>query len=61
VDRQIDLQRALARLKPSFREVLTLRFLHDVSIEETATALTWTTSKVQATQHRALKKLRELL
>lgn len=39
VDRQLDLEEALDQLKPAFREVLTLRFLYDLSIEETAVAL----------------------
>ncbi len=61
VDRQIDLERALGRLKPAFQEVLVLRFFEDLSIEETARTLQWTAGKVRTTQHRALQKLGELL
>ncbi|WML45155.1 RNA polymerase sigma factor SigX [Neobacillus sp. PS3-40] len=40
------------------RVVIVLRFLNDLSIAETATALGWTESKVKTTQHRSLKVLR---
>jgi RNA polymerase sigma-70 factor, ECF subfamily len=41
------------------RAVIILRFLHDLSITETAEALEWTESKVKTTQHRALKLLKK--
>jgi RNA polymerase sigma-70 factor, ECF subfamily len=40
------------------RAVIVLRFLHDMSISETAAALGWTESKVKTTQHRSLKILK---
>ncbi len=40
------------------RMVLVMRFIQDLSIAETATALNWTESKVKTTQHRALKAVR---
>jgi RNA polymerase sigma-70 factor (ECF subfamily) len=40
------------------RAVITLRYLQDLSISETADALGWTESKVKTTQHRALKVLK---
>ncbi len=40
------------------RAVIILRFLHDLSIAETAEALGWTESKVKTTQHRSLKLLK---
>lgn len=40
------------------RMVLVMRFIQDLSITETATALNWTESKVKTTQHRALKAVR---
>lgn len=43
------------------RSVIILRFLHDLSIAETAEALGWTESKVKTTQHRSLKLLRKYL
>lgn len=43
------------------RMVLIMRFLQELSIAETAEVLGWTEAKVKTTQHRALKKARELL
>lgn len=43
------------------RTVILLRYYHDLSITETAAILSWTESKVKTTQHRAIKKLKELL
>jgi RNA polymerase sigma-70 factor, ECF subfamily len=40
------------------RAVIILRYLHDLTITETAIALGWTESKVKTTQHRSLKVLR---
>jgi len=39
--------------------VISMRYLHDLSISETAEALNWTESKVKTTQHRALKVLKK--
>ncbi|MDE3839445.1 RNA polymerase sigma factor SigX [Bacillus methanolicus] len=39
--------------------VIVLRYLHELSIAETAEALGWTESKVKTTQHRALKVLKK--
>jgi RNA polymerase sigma-70 factor, ECF subfamily len=39
--------------------VVILRYIHELSISETADALTWTESKVKTTQHRAIKTLRK--
>lgn len=41
------------------RLVIILRFLHDLSITETAQALGWTESKVKTTQHRSLKIIKK--
>ena len=38
-----------------------MRFIQDLSITETAEALEWTEGKVKTTQHRAIKKLREMM
>ncbi|WP_251555236.1 RNA polymerase sigma factor SigX [Neobacillus muris] len=40
------------------RAVIILRYIHDLSIAETAQALGWTESKVKTTQHRSLKVLK---
>jgi len=41
------------------RAVIILRYIHDLSIAETAQALGWTESKVKTTQHRSLKVLKK--
>ena len=41
------------------RSVLILRFIHSLSIRETAELLNFTVSKVKTTQHRALKVIRK--
>jgi RNA polymerase sigma-70 factor, ECF subfamily len=40
------------------RAVIILRFIHELSITETAAALGWTEGKVKTTQHRSLKVLK---
>ncbi len=41
------------------RAVIIFRFLHDLSISETAEALGWSESKVKTTQHRTLKLIKK--
>ncbi|SEM86273.1 RNA polymerase, sigma subunit, SigX [Mesobacillus persicus] len=41
--------------------VIILRYIHELSIGETAEALDWTESKVKTTQHRAIKSLRKMM
>jgi RNA polymerase sigma-70 factor, ECF subfamily len=41
--------------------VIILRFLHELSIAETAAALNWTESKVKTTQHRGLHSLKKFM
>ncbi|SFA98054.1 MULTISPECIES: RNA polymerase sigma factor SigX [unclassified Bacillus (in: firmicutes)] len=41
------------------KSVILLRYVHDMSISETAESLGWTESKVKTTQHRALKVLKK--
>ena len=43
------------------RTVVLLRYYHDLSICETAATLNWSESKVKTTQHRAIKKLKNLI
>lgn len=52
---------SLGRCTVDQRTVLILRFVHSLSIVETAEVLGWTVSKVKTTQHRALKMVRTLL
>ncbi|WDL99214.1 RNA polymerase sigma factor [Alicyclobacillus sp. ALC3] len=52
---------ALSRLKDSYRQVVFLRHIENMSVEDTARALGWSESKVTTTTQRALKRLRGIL
>ena len=43
------------------KNVLILRYIQSLSIYETAQILEWSESKVKTTQHRAIKKLQEMI
>lgn len=58
---QIDLARAIASLEPSHAEVINLRFIQDLSLQETADALGVSVDAVKGRQARALQALREKL
>jgi RNA polymerase sigma-70 factor (ECF subfamily) len=55
------LHRALAQLDDTQREVVTLRFLSGLSIQEVAQTLNKTEAAVKALQHRGLAALRQAL
>ena len=55
----LDLARAIARLDPAHAEVITLRFLHGLSLEESAAALNVTIDAIKGRQARALVALRD--
>lgn len=55
------LHRALALLEETQREVVALRFLSGLSLQETAAALDKTEAAIKALQHRGLAALRGLL
>ena len=57
----MDLARAIARLDPAHSEVITLRFVHGLSLQETASALDVTVDAIKGRQARALAALREIL
>lgn len=57
----LDLARAISRLEPAHAEVITLRFIHDLSLEETAGTLGISTDAVKGRQARALQALRAQL
>ncbi len=56
-----ELVRALAQLREDYREVLALRFLQDLSPQETAHVMQRSAGAVRVLQHRALQALREVL
>jgi RNA polymerase sigma-70 factor (ECF subfamily) len=53
-----ELYRAIQQLKRSYRDVVILRGIMELSVEETARILDWSETKVSVTFHRALAKLR---
>ena len=55
------LKRHLDALPERQREAITLRFLEELSVEETAVAMNCATGTVKATVHQALRALREKL
>ncbi|WP_062353118.1 RNA polymerase sigma factor [Bacillus kwashiorkori] len=56
-----EIEDALIRLKPSYRNVLILRGVQELSISETAEILNCSETKVRVDFHRALKKLNKQL
>lgn len=56
-----EVQRALTQLPETHSEVLALRFLSGLSVEETAATLGKTQAAVKAAQHRGLAALRRAL
>jgi RNA polymerase sigma-70 factor (ECF subfamily) len=55
------MREAVKRLSAHYRQVLELRFIQELSIEETANIMGKTAIAVRITQHRAIKKLNLLL
>lgn len=51
----------LDKLTIDQKNVIILRFIQAMSIHDTARILEWTESKVKTTQHRAIKKLQQLM
>lgn len=58
-EREQQLYQALRKLKRSYREVIILRKMKELSIQETAEVLNWKEGKVKITLHRALAALKE--
>ena len=53
-----ELYDAIQQLKESYRDVVLLRGIQQLSIKETASILNWSESKVKTTYHRALQALK---
>ena len=51
--------RVLSKLRPDYRSVLTLRFISELSPEETAQVMKRSVGAIRVLQHRALAALRE--
>jgi RNA polymerase sigma-70 factor (ECF subfamily) len=56
-----ELRQVLVQLREDYREVLVLRFLSEMSPEETAHAMERSVGAVRVLQHRALAAMRKLL
>jgi RNA polymerase sigma-70 factor, ECF subfamily len=54
------IQRILQALPPNYQEVLTCRFLHGLSVRDTAFKMSLTEGNIRALQLRALKRAAEL-
>ncbi|WP_405103890.1 RNA polymerase sigma factor [Oceanobacillus sp. FSL H7-0719] len=51
----------MSKLKLSYRQVVVLREMQQLSVKETSLVLNWSENKVKMTLSRALKKLEEIL
>jgi RNA polymerase sigma-70 factor (ECF subfamily) len=58
---RLDLVRAIASLNRAHAEVITLRFVHDLSLQETASVLGTSVDAIKGRQARALAALRSEL
>lgn len=58
---RLDLARAIAALDAGYSEVISLRFIHGLSLQETAAALSLSLDAVKGRQARALVELRKRL
>ncbi|WP_456273533.1 RNA polymerase sigma factor [Bacillus sp. AK031] len=54
-----ELYRSIRKLKSSYRDVVLLRGIQNLSVAETAEVLNWKEGKVRTNYHRALKSLRK--
>ncbi|MED4015873.1 RNA polymerase sigma factor [Sutcliffiella cohnii] len=56
---EAQLYRSLQKIKRTYREVIILRKVKELSIRETAEILNWSEGKVKTTLHRALEALKK--
>lgn len=61
IDQRLDVRSAMRRLKRNERVVLSLRFLMDMSVDETAAALAISASAVKARTARAAARFRKVM
>lgn len=57
----IELEELVESLKPDHRQVIILRSIQGMTVDETGEILGWSQAKVKTTLHRAVKELRGLL
>ncbi len=55
------LMQAIKELKPEYQDVIIMRFVDDLSVKEVAEALNKSEGAIKLMQHRAIKKLKEIL
>lgn len=60
-ERNAQLQQRIEKLSKDQRQCVTLRFMHERSVTETASAMGRRCEAVRALQHRAIRKLEELV
>lgn len=63
-DKDIEVQglmQAIQGLEPNYQDVVVMRFVEDMSVAEVAAALKKSQGSVKVIQHRAIKKLKEIL
>lgn len=58
---QSEVLAAVQNLSPNYRDVVLMRGMFDLSVQETAEALNWTPTRVRVTFFRALKALKSEL
>lgn len=56
-----EIYQAIQTLKQNYRDVLILRGIEELNVQETAEILQWSENKVKVTCHRALKALEKKL
>ncbi|WP_449537356.1 RNA polymerase sigma factor [Ferdinandcohnia sp. Marseille-Q9671] len=57
----LEIHSTILSLRKSYMDVLVSRLILELSVEETASILSWSTSKVSLTYHRAIKALQKSL
>lgn len=60
-DLELSIKESLSLLHENYRHVITLRYIENFSVKETAQILGWSQAKVKTRTHRGILKLREAL